>query len=110
MYFLECALEIECSPLLSGHYSKDCMEFVSVCLFVGERASERVEAELLNMPIHKPHRQRKKKKLLFLNRKNHWRINIQSGRPQEQIHRQADVSMQNFGKRPDSVEKTMRPF
>lgn len=39
------------------------------------------------MPIHKPHRQEKKKKkwknLLFLNRKNHWRINTQRGCPQE---------------------------
>lgn len=70
-------------------------------------ASEQVGAGLLNMPIHKPHRQKKKKKnnLLFLNRKNHWRINTRSERPQEQIHRPADVSMQNSGKRPDSVEK-----
>lgn len=48
--------------------------------------------------------------MLFLNRKNHWRINTQSERPQEQVHRQADVSMQNFGKRPDSMEKTLNAF
>lgn len=64
-------------------------------------ASEWVGAGLLNTPIHKP--PSTKKTLLLLNWKNHWRINTQSGCPQEQIHSQADVSMQNFGKRPETL-------
>lgn len=60
-------------------------------------------AGLLNMPIHKPHRRKKKKNALpqpeksLEDKHSKW----------EQTHRQADVSMQKFGKRPDSVEKTL---